>query len=98
MIPILILLIMLLLCKNDIIEHFDSNIYTKDDVKFIPVNDGKNNNLMQNNYYLQLRKNHIINDGIISNMNDYMGLESHNYLFELQYILVDYSLYKKAHP
>ena len=32
--------------KKDIVENFDTNIYSQDDIKFIPVNDGKNDHVV----------------------------------------------------
>ena len=75
---IIILILLYIIYKNDI-EPFNV-----DDVKFFPWNDGHSNEFkyLPNTYHMKLQKEHDVKDGLIPFIYDYMGKDSHHYLFE----------------
>ena len=81
MIYIIILLILLYIIYKNNIEPFTSSV---DDVKFIHWNDRKIDEFkyLPNTYYLKKQRQLEVDDGLFSYIYDYMGKDSHHYIFE----------------
>jgi hypothetical protein len=78
MLCIIIIIILVYILYNRNIETF---VYDTDDIKFFPVNDG-DTSYLPTSYHLELQKNKELGDGVLSNMRDHLGLDSHYYLFK----------------
>ena len=76
---IIILLFVLYLLKQNNIETFLDHIDI-DDFQYIPSKSDKSN--MLNNYYIKLVPEHEKSSGFLSDIYDYMGKDTHHYLFE----------------
>ena len=82
---ILILLIYFYICYlSNNIEKFSDHIDI-DDFQYIPTK-GKFSNNMLNNYYIKLIPEIEKESGFLLDVHDYMGLDSHHYLFESPHI------------
>jgi len=81
MICIIIILILLYIIYKQNIEPFTPSV---DDVKFFPWNDGHSDEFkhLPNTYYMKTQMEHDQNDGLIPHIYDYMGKDSHHYIFE----------------
>ena len=77
----IILFILFYIIYNQNIEPFTPSI---EDVKFFPWNDGHSNEFkhLPNTYYLKTQTEDELDDGLFSYIYDYMGKDSHHYLFE----------------
>lgn len=88
MICMIIILILLFIIYKDTIEPFVPSkdiIYNTDDIRFFPWSDGKggdDHKFIPNTYYMKLQKERELDDGLFSYINDYMGKDSHHYMFE----------------
>ena len=83
---IVILLFVLFLLLKD--KHYNSdNIETfldhldVDDIQYVATN-GSNSNGMLNNYFIKFIPEFEKSNGLLSDISDYMGIDSHHYLFE----------------
>ena len=78
---IIIILILLYIIYKQNIEPFTPSV---DDVKFFPWNDGHSNEFkhLPNTYYLKTHRQKELDDGLIPYIYDYMGKDSHHYIFE----------------
>ena len=79
---LLIYIYIMYLSKN--IEPFLGSI-NMDDFQYIPLN-GSNSNGMLNNYYIKAVPEIEKKPGFLSDIYDYMGIDSHHYLFESPHI------------
>ena len=81
MICIIIIIILLFIIYKQNIEPFTPSI---DDVKFFPWNDGNSGDFkhLPNTYYLKRHTEKELDDGLFTYIYDYMGKDSHHYLFE----------------
>ena len=77
---IAIFIILYLFFENKSIEPFINDI-DYDDLVYIPTKDN-NSNGMLNNYHVRAIPEHEKSSGFLSDVYDYMGLDSHHYLFE----------------
>lgn len=77
---LLIAIFIILYLSFDNIEPFVNNI-DYDDLVYIPTNDNNSNGLI-NNYHVRAISEHEKSSGFLSDVYDYMGLDSHHYLFE----------------
>jgi hypothetical protein len=77
---IAIFIILYLSFDNKYIEPFINDI-DYDDLVYIPTKDN-NSNSMLNNYHMRAIPEHEKSSGFLSDVYDYMGLDSHHYLFE----------------
>jgi len=77
---ITIFIILYLSFDNKYIEPFINDI-DYDDLVYIPTKDN-NSNSMLNNYHVRAIPEHEKSSGFLSDVYDYMGLDSHHYLFE----------------
>lgn len=77
---IAIFIILYLFFENKSIEPFINDI-DYDDLVYIPTKDN-NSNGMLNNYHVRAIPEHEKSTGFLSDVYDYMGLDSHHYLFE----------------
>ena len=68
------------LFKTENFEPFINDI-DYDDFVYIPTTD-KNSNRMLNNYHVKAIPEHEKSKGFLSEIYDYMGIDSHHYLFE----------------
>ena len=77
----IILLILLYFIYKQNIEPFTPSV---DDVKFFPWNDGNSGEYkhLPNTYYLKTQMEHESDDGLFTYIYDFMGKDSHHYLFE----------------
>tara|TARA_Y100000593_G_C4281532_1_gene323055 strand:- start:163 stop:939 length:777 start_codon:yes stop_codon:yes gene_type:complete len=77
----IILLILLYFIYKQNIEAFTPSV---DDVKFFHWNDGNSGEFkhLPNSYYLKKQTERELDDGLFSYIYDYMGKDSHHYLFE----------------
>lgn len=87
---IIILLFVLFLLLKD--KHYNSdNIETfldhldVDDIQYVATN-GSNSNGMLNNYFIKFVPEFEKSNGLLSDIYDYMGIDSHHYLFESPYM------------
>ena len=87
---IVILLFVLFLLLKD--KHYNSdNIETfldhldVDDIQYVATN-GSNSNGMLNNYFIKFIPEFEKSNGLLSDISDYMGIDSHHYLFESPYM------------
>ena len=87
---IIILLFVLFLLLKD--KHYNSdNIETfldhldVDDIQYVATN-GSNSNGMLNNYFIKFVPEFEKSNGLLSDISDYMGIDSHHYLFESPYM------------
>ena len=87
---IIILLFVLFLLLKD--KHYNSdNIETfldhldVDDIQYVATN-GSNSNGMLNNYFIKFIPEFEKANGLLSDISDYMGIDSHHYLFESPYM------------
>ena len=87
---IIILLFVLFLLLKD--KHYNSdNIETfldhldVDDIQYVATN-GSNSNGMLNNYFIKFIPEFEKSNGLLSDIYDYMGIDSHHYLFESPYM------------
>ena len=87
---IIILLFVLFLLLKD--KHYNSdNIETfldhldVDDIQYVATN-GSNSNGMLNNYFIKFIPEFEKSNGLLSDISDYMGIDSHHYLFESPYM------------
>lgn len=76
---LLIAIFIILYLSFDNIEPFVNDI-DYDDLVYIPTND--NSNGLINNYHIRAIPEHENSNGFLSDVYDYMGLDSHHYLFE----------------
>tara|TARA_B100000902_G_scaffold393618_1_gene448218 strand:- start:607 stop:1356 length:750 start_codon:yes stop_codon:yes gene_type:complete len=79
-IVLLIAIFIILYLSFDNIEPFINDI-DYDDLVYIPTR-GTNSNGMLNNYHMRAIPEHEKSSGFLSDVYDYMGLDSHHYLFE----------------
>jgi len=79
-IVLLIAIFIILYLSLDNIEPFINDI-DYDDLVYIPSR-GTNSNGMLNNYHVRAIPEHEKSSGFLSDVYDYMGLDSHHYLFE----------------
>ena len=77
---LLIAIFIILYLSFDNIEPFINDI-DYDDLVYIPTRDN-NSNGMLNNYHMRAIPEHEKSSGFLSDVYDYMGLDSHHYLFE----------------
>jgi len=77
---IVILLFVLYLLKQNNIETFLDHLDV-DDIQYVATN-GSNSNGMLNNYFIKFIPEHEKSIGFLSDIYDYMGIDSHHYLFE----------------
>jgi len=77
---IAIFIILYLFFENKNIETFINDI-DYDDLVYIPTRDNNSNGLI-NNYHVRAIPEHEKSSGFLSDVYDYMGLDSHHYLFE----------------
>jgi len=77
---IIILLFVLYLLKQNNIETFLDHI-DMNDFQYVATN-GSNSNGMLNNYFIKFIPEHEKSNGLLSDISDYMGVDSHHYLFE----------------
>lgn len=77
---IAIFIILYLSFDNKNIEPFVNDI-DYDDLVYIPTRDNNSNGLI-NNYHVKAIPEHEKSSGFLSDVYDYMGLDSHHYLFE----------------
>ena len=81
---IAIFIILYLFFENKDIEPFINNI-DYDDLVYIPTSDN-NSNGMLNNYHIRAIPEHEKSSGFLSDVYDYMGIDSHHYLFESPHV------------
>ena len=79
-IVLLIAIFIILYLSFDNIEPFINDI-DYDDLVYIPTR-GTNSNGLINNYHVRAIPEHEKSSGFLSDVYDYMGLDSHHYLFE----------------
>lgn len=77
---LLIAIFMILYLSLDNIEPFVNDI-DYDDLVYIPTRETNSNNML-NNYHIRAIPEHEKSSGFLSDVYDYMGLDSHHYLFE----------------
>ena len=76
---IILLFVLYLLLQKDNIEPFLGHI-DMDDFQYIPSK-GQNSNNMLNNYFINVVPEHEKSPGFLSDIYDYMGKDTHHYLF-----------------
>jgi len=84
---LLIAIFIILYLSFDNIEPFVNDI-DYDDLVYIPTRDN-NSNGMLNNYHMKAIPEHEKSSGFLSDVYDYMGLDSHHYLFESPHKNID---------
>lgn len=92
---IAIFIILYLFFENKNIESFINDI-DYDDLVYIPTS-GINSNGMLNNYHVIAKPEHEKSSGFLSDVYDYMGLDSHHYLFESPYTDTVNQTYNKSY-
>jgi len=81
---IIILLFVLYLLKQNNIETFLDHLDV-DDIQYVAAN-GSNSNGMLNNYFIKFIPEFEKSNGLLSDISDYMGIDTHHYLFESPYM------------
>ena len=74
------ILILLILYNTKKIEFFINDI-DYDDFIYVPTKDIQSNNML-NNYFVKTMPEHEKGNGLLNDIYDYMGKDSHHYLFE----------------
>jgi hypothetical protein len=92
---LLIAIFIILYLSFDNIEPFVNDI-DYDDLVYIPTNDNNSNGLI-NNYHIRKIPEHEKSNGFLSDVYDYMGLDSHHYLFESPHTNTKKDTYNKSY-
>lgn len=92
MICYLLIIILLFIIFRDYGDPFVPNNNLKfdtDDIKFFPLNDGQSGEFdyLPNSYHMKLQKEHDSSSKLIPYIYDYMGKDSHHYIFEAPVLL-----------
>ena len=81
MIYVIIIIILLMIIYTNNIEPLTN--YNIDDVKFIPISDESNEyKHLPTMYYKKFKQDHQDSEDLFTKINDYMGKDSHHYIFE----------------